>query len=85
MANGNSGVWKALGIIGLMVGLIGGSIGLASTLGPGKDVTRHETAIGVNTVTIAAHSARISVLEAAYVDIKAALVRIEAKMDKDTP
>jgi hypothetical protein len=85
MANNNGSLVKAFGVIGSVLGVIGLTIGLATMLGPGKDVARHEAQLLDTTVTLTSHGSKIAVLEATYADIKAALVRIEAKVERGTP
>ena len=49
MANSiNGNLWKTLGIAGMVIGLIGGTIGIVSAAGPGKDVARLERTIDIN-------------------------------------
>jgi hypothetical protein len=44
MATGGNGAFaKALGVAGLVIGVIGGAIGLAATLGPTKEIAKHES------------------------------------------
>jgi len=85
MANNNGSLVKAFGVIGSVLGVIGLTIGLATMLGPGKDVARHETAINANSAALSSHASRISVMESTYADIMRALERIETKVDRGAP
>ncbi len=38
MANGNGSVVKALGVAGLVIGVVGGAFGLAANIGPTHDI-----------------------------------------------
>lgn len=38
MANGNGSMVKALGVAGLVIGVVGGAFGLAATVGPTHDI-----------------------------------------------
>jgi hypothetical protein len=42
VANGNGNVVKALGVAGLVIGVVGGSFGLSSSVGPGQRIDEHE-------------------------------------------
>ena len=80
MATGNGNVWRTLGIGGMVIGLIGGTIGVASALGPAKDVERLEVVSNSNTATgitnernIAVINYKLDVLISDVKDIKAAI------------
>jgi len=47
MAANGSKLWQALGIAGIVVGLVGGTIGITSAVGPAKDVERNTAAITI--------------------------------------
>jgi len=45
VANGNGNVVKALGVAGLVIGVIGGAFGLSASVGPQQRLTDHERRI----------------------------------------
>jgi hypothetical protein len=68
MANNNA-LWKVLGIAGMVIGLIGGTIGIMNGLGPAKDLARleqdqkfHETRIRANELAIAVIDTKLNTL-----------------------
>jgi hypothetical protein len=82
MAENNNTLLKALGVAGLLVGLIGGSFGLSEVVGRDKDINTLKTADTVQTAINLSFEGRISGLETTGSFIKDALVRIENKIDK---
>ena len=80
MAPTNSSLWKALGVAGMVIGLVGGTIGVASALGPAKDVERLEGVSNYNEIrgvtnerNIAVINVKLDILIADVKDIKEAI------------
>jgi len=81
MANSiNGNLWKILGITGMVIGLIGGTIGVVSAAGPGKDTARveqdlrlTETRVRANELVIAVIDTKLNTLIADMQIVKAAL------------
>lgn len=75
------GIKNVLGVIGMIIGIVGGSFGLAEVIGRDRDIASLKNAQVAQGLVNIDREGRLSKLEARWESIQTALARIEDKVD----
>lgn len=85
MPSTNGNLVKAFGIVGLVIGVLGGAWGLASSVGPKVELQQHDKRIDENAARIAGEDVRLATVERRFDAHEAAQVEalknINEKLD----